>query len=104
MRVRLLEIAVLFCALDLSGCYFRDQQAFEHRVQSHVAVGMSAQDAIARLSDLRLTCTGTHPADCSRIRQSLMPYSCIERVRLYWSEQTQRITKVEIPKIACTGL
>jgi hypothetical protein len=103
-RALLATLALLLCAIDLSGCYFRDQKAFERRVQTHVAVGMPVQDAIARLSDMRLSCTRANPADCSRIRQSLVPYSCVERVRLHWTEQTQQVTNIEIQEIACAGL
>jgi hypothetical protein len=97
-------MALVLCAVDLTGCYLRNQKAFECRIQARVAVGMPKQDAIARLSELRLSCTASNPADCSRVRQSLMPYSCVERVRLHWAEQTQQITKIEIPEIACAGL
>lgn len=98
------SLTLLLCATGLSGCYFRNQKAFERRVEGLVSVGMPVQQALARLSDLRLTCTVANPADCSRIRQSLMPYSCVERVRVYWMEQTQRVTRIEIPPIACAGL
>jgi hypothetical protein len=97
-------LVLLLCTIVLSGCYFRNQKAFEHRVRNHVAVGMPLQDAIARLSDMRLTCTRGNPSECSRIRQGLMPYSCVERVRLHWMEQAQQVTEVEIPEIACAGL
>lgn len=97
------RLALLFCVIDLSGCYFANQRAFEHRVLNEVAVGMPVEDAIARLSAMRLDCSRGNPADCSRIRQSLMPYSCVERVRVSWTEQTQRVSDIEIPKIACAG-
>jgi hypothetical protein len=97
-------LALSFCVIDLSGCYFANQNAFEHRVRAQVAVGMPVEDAIARLSDIRLDCTRANPADCSRIRQGLMPYSCVERVRVYWTEQTQRVSNIQIPKVACAGL
>lgn len=80
-----------------------NQRAFEHRVLNEVAVGMPVKDAIARLSTMRLDCSRGNPADCSRIRQSLMPYSCIERVRVSWTDQTQGVSNIEIPKIACAG-
>jgi hypothetical protein len=102
-KVAFAAMALLLCAVGLAGCYFRNQKAFEGRIQAHVAVGMPMQDAIARLSELRLTCTRSNPADCSRVRQSVMPYSCVERVRLHWAEQTQQVTKIEIPEIACAG-
>jgi len=40
--------------------------------------------------------------DCSRIRQSLMQYSWAQRIRLHRTEQTQRVTKSEIPA-GCPG-
>jgi len=96
--------ALLLAVSGLSGCYFRNQKSFERRVESTISAGMPLQQAVSRLSDLRLTCTLVNPADCSRIRQSLMPYSCVERVRLYWSGETQQVTRIEIPEIACAGL
>lgn len=104
MRILLFKLALLFCVIGLSGCYFRNQKTFERRVQSEVAIGMPVQDAIARLSNMRLSCTRSDPADCSRIRQSLMPYSCVERVRVHWTDQTLRVTEIEIPEIVCAGL
>jgi hypothetical protein len=98
------KLGLLLCAIDLSGCRFRDQGAFGHRVQSEVAVGMPVQVAIARLSDMQLNCTRANPADCWRVRQEPMPNSCVERIRLYWMEQTRRITRIEIPELACAAL
>ena len=105
MRMPLIiKLSFLACAVCLSGCYFRNQEAFERRVNGVVAVGMPLHDALPQLSKMRLSCTLANPADCSRLRQSLMPYSCVERVRMYWEEQTQRVTRIEIPQIACAGL
>lgn len=97
------NLALLLGAMGLSGCYFRNQKSFERRVESVISVGMPLQLAVSRLSDLRLTCAIVNPADCSRIRKSLMPYSCVERVRVYWSGETQQVTRIEIPEIACAG-
>ena len=105
MRTPLAIAAALICTLDLSGCYFRNQRAFESRVQKRVAVGIPLRVAVAHLADIRLTCTTNNPAECTRIRQSLMPYSCVERVRLFWAEDAARpITRIEVPAIACAGL
>jgi hypothetical protein len=107
IRTNTLLAACLVLALPvlgLSGCYFRNQKSFERRVERAVSTGMPLHQAVTRLSDLRLTCTLVNPADCSRIRQSLMPYSCVERVRLYWSGEAQQVTRIEIPEIACAGL
>ena len=97
------RLALLFGVTDLNGWYFANQRAFEHRVLNQVAVGMPVEDAIARLSVMRLDCSRGNPEDCSRIRQSPMPYSCVERVRVSWTEQTHRVSNIEIPRIACAG-
>jgi len=102
--IRLVRLTLLLAAISMSGCYFPDQRALEYRVQSKVAVAMPVQDAMAQLSQMRFDCVRANPADCSRLRESLMPYSCVERVRVYWSEQTRLVAKIEIPKIACAGL
>jgi len=104
LRTLLARLVLLFFVVDLGGCYFRNQAAFDSRIRKEVAVGMPVQDAMARLSKMRLSCIHSEPADCSRVRQSLLPYSCVERVRLHWAEQTQRVTRIEIPDIVCAGL
>jgi hypothetical protein len=101
---RFLRQLTLVCALVLGGCGNDDQSQFEESVHRQVSLGMPLQAAAANLSKLKLECSGTNPVDCSRIRQSLLPYSCVERVRLHWSEPDQVVDEVEIPKIACTGL
>ncbi len=88
----------------LNGCYFVNQPRFEASVHRQVTVGMPLQSAVAALSQLKLHCDGHDPLDCSRLRQSLLPYSCVERVRLYLSTVDPVITEIQIPKIACAGL
>lgn len=96
--------AVLLCVLGLNGCYVRNQKSFERRVENAVSVGMPLEQALSRLSGLHLTCSIANPADCSRLRESLMPYSCVERVRVYWTGEIQQVTRIDIPQIACAGL
>jgi hypothetical protein len=88
----------------LSGCYFVNQPKFEASVHKQVSVGMPLQAAMAALGQRKMICSGENPVDCSRIRQSLMPYSCIERVNLYSSGTDRLVTEIQIPKIACAGL
>lgn len=104
MKSAVRKFVLLLCLLGLGGCYVVNQQKFERRVYREVAVGMSVDDALARLTDIGLTCTATNPAECSRVRQSLMPYSCVERVRVHWTDPARRVTNIEIPAIACAGL
>jgi hypothetical protein len=88
----------------LSGCYFVNQPKFEASIHRRVSVGMPLQAAVAALGGRKMRCNGENPVDCSRLRQSLMPYSCVERVRLYSSGLDRVVTEIEIRKIACAGL
>jgi hypothetical protein len=72
-------------------------------VHKQVSVGMPLQVAIANMGRLKLQCMGDNPLDCSRVRQGLMPYSCIERVRLHWSAGPQVVDTIDIRQIACAG-
>jgi hypothetical protein len=90
--------------LSASACYVANQPKFERTVYKHVSVGMPVHEAIAGLNAMNLRCDGNNPSDCTRLRQGLMPYSCIERVRIGWSPATQLVSAIDIPKIACAGL
>ena len=90
--------------MGVSGCYFANQPRLEHTVHAHMAVGMPLSAAIGNASALHFECSGTSPVDCTRLRQSLMPYSCVERVRLFYSGAPAVVDAIEIPKIACAGL
>jgi hypothetical protein len=83
---RFVRLVVAVVLLTLGGCYFANQPRLERTVHDHCQ------------------CSGTSPVDCSRLRQSLMPYSCVERVRLYSSGKPPVVDAIEVPKIACTGL
>jgi hypothetical protein len=87
----------------MGGCYFVNQTRFEHSVSEHVVIGMPLQVAIANLGVIKLRCTDGNPIDCSRLRQGLQPYSCVERVRLHWSME-RIVDAIEVPKITCAGL
>jgi hypothetical protein len=88
----------------LSGCYIANQPEFEASIHKRVSVGMPLQTAVAALAERKLQCHGENPVDCSRLRQSLMPYSCVERVHLYSSGPDRVVSEIQIPKIACAGL
>ena len=90
--------------MGISGCYFANQPRLENTVRAHIAVGMPLSTAIGNASALRFKCIGANPADCTRLRQSIMPYSCVERFRLFSSGAPAKVDGIEIPKIACAGL
>lgn len=90
--------------LVLSGCYFVDQQKFEHAVHTWIRIDMPFATAISILGTKGLTCTGGNPADCSRIRQGMQPYSCTERVMVRYGGPNMLVDSIQMPKINCAGL
>ena len=101
--VKRLLAGVVIC-LTITGCYFVNQPRFERTVHAHIALGMPLELAVSNASAMHMKCSGDSPVDCSRLRQSLMPYSCVERVRLYSSGAPSVVDVIDIPKIACAGL
>jgi hypothetical protein len=98
-------VPLLPLMLALGGCYTVDQAKFERYVSGRASVGMELPEAEQWLSQDGFQCQGDSSAsavDCSRMRQSVLPYTCIERVLLRSREG--RVGSVEVPKIACAGL
>lgn len=88
----------------LTACYSPNQPAFDASVQKQVAVGMPLATAVANLGRLKLACSGESPVTCDRIRQRLLPSSCIEKVRLTVARPSNIVEAVEVPPIVCAGL
>ncbi len=91
------------CVL-LNACYFVHQDKFVEAVHSWIRVDMPFATAISILGTKGMTCTGGNPADCSRLRQGLQPYSCIERVRVRFAAPDMLVDAIQIPDIVCAGL
>jgi hypothetical protein len=90
--------------LLLSACYFVHQEQFEETVHSWIRIDMPFATAISLLGKKGMTCSGGNPTDCSRIRQGLQPYSCIERVMVRFGGPNMLVDEIQIPKIICAGL
>src|SRR5579859_1989847 len=88
----------------LSACYSPNQRTFEQEVRKFVQVGMPVPTAINRLSSRGFSCSGDHPLTCARIRQRLLPSSCVERVNLQSDGKASLLTSVDVPPIVCAGL
>jgi len=101
MRKALLTICA--CVL-LSACYVVRQEKFEQSVHSWIRIDMPFSQAISILGSKGLTCAGSQPASCARIRQGLQPYSCVERVDVSFADPWMLVDAIEIPKIVCAGL
>lgn len=91
------------CAL-LSGCYFVHQDKFDEAVHSWIRIDMPFATAISILGTKGMTCTGGNPTTCSRVRQGLQPYSCVERVMVRFGGPNMLVDSIQIPKINCAGL
>ena len=97
-------LAVACLTAALAGCYSPNQKAFEKEVHTLVQPGMPVSAAVAQLTQRGFNCTG-EPITCSRIRQRLLPSSCVERVNLEATGQSSSaLLSVEIRPIVCAGL
>jgi hypothetical protein len=88
----------------LSACYSPNQHMFERNVGKLVQVGMPVSMAMDRLSSRGFACNGNHPITCARLRQRLLPSSCVERVNLQPDDQESVLNRVDVPPIVCAGL
>jgi hypothetical protein len=99
---RTLFLAGVFALL--TACYIVHQDKFEEAVHSWIRIDMPFATAISILGTKGMTCTGGNPASCSRIRQGLQPYSCVERVMVRFAGPNMLVDAIQIPKIGCAGL
>jgi hypothetical protein len=88
--------------LALFACYSPNQRRLEKSVQDLIHPGMPMSTAVAELSSRGFTCSGQHPVTCARIRQRLLPSSCVERVNLE-SGEASTVGRLDVPTIACAG-
>jgi len=101
--MRAIVIASIACSA-LTSCYMPDQTQFNTFVNQKVTVGMPISTAVATLTVDGFGCSGKSPTDCSRIKQRLLPSSCVEWVRLYAGPNLTTVGKVEVQPIVCAGL
>jgi hypothetical protein len=84
-----------------------NNERFATGIRALIMPGMDLAAAQSRLSSNGFNCSplGAAPAiSCSRMRHSLLPYSCIERVNLVPGAIQGKVERVEIPQIVCAGL
>lgn len=93
--------------LCLAGCYTVNDGQFSSDMTTLVRPGMHMNAAIERLNIQGFGCDSRSAAPattCTKTRQSLLPYTCIERVNLIPAVGLATVERVDIPKIACAGL
>jgi hypothetical protein len=109
MRLKGCVFVVVTVAL-LAGCpgmSKRDNERFQAVVAKHVSPGMPFVTGIEHLVQAGFSCDDRVAAPavtCSRSRQSLLPYACIQRLNLMTDADRKTIVEI-IPKpIGCAGL
>jgi hypothetical protein len=104
ISMRLLLSLVL--VVLLAGCYTVNQQRFAEYVAETVQPGMSLAQATERLSVAGFACDprSASPAiTCTRTRQSVLPYTCIERINLMPNTEITSVIAIAVAPIVCAG-
>jgi hypothetical protein len=95
---------LLISVTCIAGCYFPNQAAFESSVRKHVQAGMPVVAAVSNLRQMKMKCSGANVVTCDRLRQRLLPSSCIERVHLEVAQTSPIVEAVKVDPIICAGL
>jgi len=105
-RTGFLAAVVLF----LYGCPSMSPKAnlrFLTDIAKTVSPGMPLSTAIQHLANDGFTCDNqldVPDVTCTRSRQSVLPYTCIQRVNLSTDANRETVTTVNPRPIACAGL
>jgi hypothetical protein len=107
---RLLGVFAVTSVISLAGCVGmspEDNARFQSVVSKNVSPGMSFVTGVEHLVKAGFSCDDRSSAPavtCTRKRDSLLPYTCIQPVNLITDADRKTITEV-IPKpIRCVGL
>jgi hypothetical protein len=108
------QIFLLICAvLTFDGCYTPNQTAFESFARKQVTEGMATPDAIRHLQSEGFTCNDeaiflqntSNSVACVRHKDNLFPlYTCLERIEFLSGFSENRVEKLTIGEVACSGL
>jgi hypothetical protein len=96
--------------LILSGCpgmSSEDNERFQAVVAKNVSSGMPFVTAIQHLVKAGFSCdegSAAPEVTCTRGRQSLLPYTCIQRVNMTTDSNRTTVLVVTPTPIACAGL
>lgn len=98
-----LAATYIFC---LAGCYTPNYGRLSAHVGTLVRPDMPMDEAVKTLEADGFSCSPAAPTPsktCARMRQRLLPSTCVERVNLYISQIRSEVELVEVPGIACAG-
>jgi hypothetical protein len=105
-QMKMKSFLAVVCMLCLAGCYTPNDQRFSAYIHAVVKPEASLDAAVAALHRDGFVCDAMRPTPsktCSRRRQLPLLAACMERANLYATE-SRAIQRVDVPKIACTGL
>jgi hypothetical protein len=109
--LRVMQITFIGLAtVGLVGCpgmSVKDNERFAASVARTVAPGMPFVAAIEKLVKAGFSCDDQSSAplvSCTKNRQSILPYSCFERVNLATDIERRTVTGVTAQPIGCAGL
>jgi hypothetical protein len=103
----LFGVALLLGVGACAGISPSDNTNFQAVVAKSVSPGMPFVTGIMHLVKAGFTCDdrGSAPAvTCTRMRQNILPYACIQRVDLKTDPDRKTIVEVTPEPIACAGL
>ena len=104
-----IPLSLLLLLATVSGCAGMtpdDNRAFRQEIDNTVHVNMSLTTAEQRLGKAGLSCddrTSAPHITCTRIRDNLLPYSCVQRVTLTTDNTHTMVTAVLPKPIVCSG-
>lgn len=90
----------------LAGCYTVNQQRFAESAAETVQPGMPLAHATDRLSVAGFACDPRRASPaitCTRTRQNLLPYTCIERINLVPNAEITSVGTIAVAPIVCAG-
>jgi hypothetical protein len=99
--------AALLMLVGCPGMSREDNERFQAVVAKNVSSGMPFVTAIQHLVKAGFTCddrTAAPEVTCTRDRQSLLPYACIQRVNMTTDSNRTTVVIVNPRPIACAGL
>jgi len=87
-----------------TACYAPEQRRLEREIHKLVTPGMPGAVAMKKLESAQFSCTGTDPMTCARIRQRVLPSSCVERVNITLDKAAFTVKTIDVAPTLCAGM
>ena len=100
-------VFITSCLLWLGGCYTVSNERFSADIHKLLEPGFDMASATKNLEAIGFSCDSVSAAPsttCTKTRQGILPYTCIERVNLIPASKQTGVERVDIPQIMCAGL